>query len=213
MKAQEFFLEAPSTVAVTVNGLPVTQDSLAEGGIRTEAADYLADYAEIPTYNRYALGKFYQDPQIDAVNPAGEAVEVTYDEQRQCYLTDWGGDSALRAEVEEYVIQVITDYAMYVSNDTPNNALDAYFPKGSELLAGIKKSQRKWYDNHDRPEIRNQQMTSFTMYSPEAFSARVYLEQHMYVLFSKKTEIIVTDLEMYFVKQKDGWKVAGIVIE
>lgn len=213
MQTREYFLEAPATVTVTVNGISLAQTSLEESGMQDAAADYLADYAEIPTYSRYALGQFYSEPQVSAVNPAGEAVEVAYDEQKKCYLADFGGDSALQAEVEEYVINVVMEYAMYVSNDRPYNALDTYFPKGSKLLAGIKTNQREWFDAHETPEIKNQKMTSFTVYSPEAFSAQVYLEQYMYVPFSKKTEMLVTDQKFYFVKQEDGWKVAGIVFE
>lgn len=213
MQTREYFLEAPDTATVTVNGIPLAPASLAESGIRAVAADYLAGYAEIPAYSRYALGQFYSEPEIRAVNPAGETAEVPYDEQKRCYLADFGGDSVLQAEVEEYVINVVMEYAMYVSNDRPYNALDAYFPKGSKLLAGIKTNQREWFDRHNTPEIKNQRLTSFTVYSPEAFSAQVYLEQYMYVPFSKKTEMLVTDQRFYFVKQKNGWKVAGIAFE
>ena len=210
METKEYELIAPSNVTITVNGITVTEDALEESGIRGTAEEYLEAYTQIPSYNRYDLGKFYDDPEIYGVNAAGEFVDISYDEKEHCYRADFGGSESLRAEVEDYVIQVMTDYAMYVSNDLAYNALDKYFPSKSPLLAGIKKNDRKWYDNHRTPEVKNQQMTEFIVYSENAFSAQVYLEQHMYVYFSKKTEIVVTDLHIYFVKIDGAWKVAGI---
>ena len=140
-------------------------------------------------------------------------MEVEYDSGKYAYKVDFGGDSELQEGVEEFAVQAVMDYANYVSNDAPYGALDKYFPAGSELLTGIKKNQREWFDYHLTPEIKNQKMTSFTAFTEDAFSARVYLEQYMYVPFSKKTEMLVTDLDVYFVNQNGFWKIAGIAFE
>ena len=213
MPTKEYGLIAPSTVTVTVNGIPVTEDALEESGIRGTAEEYLEAYTQIPSYNRYDLGKFYGEPEVYGTNEAGEPVEISYDEAERCYRAEFGQDKSLRAEVEDYVIQVVTDYAMYVSNDAANNSLDKYFPKNSKLLEGIKKNQREWFDYHLKPEVKNQEMTEFIVYSQDAFSAQVYLEQYMYVPYSKKTEMLVTDLHIYFVKIDGAWKVSGIAFK
>ncbi|MDE7269776.1 MAG: hypothetical protein K2N81_04815 [Acetatifactor sp.] len=211
MARQEYYLLAPSTVAVTVNGIPVTEDAMVEGGISGDAEEYLKEYVEIPSYNRYDLGQFYGEPMISGVNAAGETVDFSYDEKEHCYKADFGGDKALQDTVEDYVIQMVTDYAMNVSNDGAHNSLDKYFPKNSQLLQGIKNNSRQWFDAHRTPEVKNEKITEFIVYSEDAFSAQVYLEQHMYVPFSKKTEIVVTDLHIYFVRIDGEWKVSGIV--
>lgn len=213
MATREYELLAPSTVAVTVNGIPVTEDAMVESGIRGTAEEYVEAYTQIPSFNRYDLGKFYGEPELYGVNESGEFVEISYDEGARCYRADFGEDKDLRAEVEDYVIQVVTDYAMYVSNDAAYNSLDKYFPKKSPLLAGIKKNQREWFDYHLKPEVKNQEMTEFIAYSQDAFSAQVYLEQYMYVPYSKKTEMLVTDLHIYFVRIDGAWKVSGIAFK
>ncbi|MBD5444292.1 MAG: hypothetical protein HDR29_01945 [Lachnospiraceae bacterium] len=210
MATKEYELIAPSTVTVTVNGITVTEDALEESGIRGTAEEYLEAYTEIPSYSRYDLGQFYGEPEISGVNEAGEPVDISYDEKEHCYKAGFGGNEILKKEVEDYVIQMMTDYAMYVSNDLAYNSLDKYFPSKSPLLAGIKQVQRQWYDAHRKPEVKNQEITEFTLYSEDAFSAQVYLEQHIYIDFSKKTEIVVTDMHVYFVKIDGEWKVAGI---
>lgn len=213
LPAPEYRLLVPSTVEVTVNGRPVTRKSLEESGIQGDAERYLQEYVSIPTYNRYNLGKCYQEPEISGVNAAGEAVEVTYDSKKGCYVAGFGSDEALRESVEEYVIQVVTDYALYLCNDLAPNALDKYFPWRSQLLAGIKRSPIEYFADHRNMEVKNQRMSDFTVYSEYAFSARVYLEQSMLVLYSGKTETLVTDVELYFVKLNNSWKVAGIAFE
>ncbi|MDE6662022.1 MAG: hypothetical protein K2K46_01640 [Lachnospiraceae bacterium] len=210
MTTKEYELVAPSAVTVTVNGITVTEDALEESGIRGTAEEYLEAYTQIPSYSQYDLGQFYGEPEIYGTNEAGEPVDISYDEKEHCYRADFGGNEILKEEVEDYVIQAVTDYAMYVSNDMAYNSLDKYFPAGSKLLMGIKSNQRQWYDDHRRPEVKNQKITEFTVYSEDAFSAQVYLEQHMYVDFSKNTEVVVTDLHVYFVKIDGAWKVAGI---
>lgn len=213
MPRMEYQLLAPSSIMVTVNGIPVTEEAIEEGGIRGTAEEYLEAYTQIPSYNRYNLGQFYDEPVLCGVNDAGESVDIVYNENEHCYEASFGGNKVFQTMVEDYVLQVMTDYAMYVSNDAAYNSLDKYFPSKSPLLAGIKKNQREWYDHHRTPEVKNQEIKEFTMYSEDAFSARVYLEQHMYVLFSKKTEIVVTDLQVYFVKIDGAWKVSGIAFK
>lgn len=210
MVTREYELLAPSNVAMTVNGIPVTQTALKESGIPSSDGEYLEEYTRIPSYNRYDLGSFYSEPEVYGINEAGEFVDISYDKDNRCYRAGFGEDKTLRAEVENYVIQVVTDYAMYVSNDAAAGSLDKYFPKGSKLLAGIKKNQREWFDYHLKPEVKNEKMTEFVVYSQDAFSAQVYLEQYMYVPYSKKTEMLVTDLHIYFVKIDGTWKVSGI---
>lgn len=213
LAARSCQLLAPATVTVTVNGITVTQDALVESGIRGTAEDYVENFVQIPSYCRYDLGQFYGEPALSAVNAANEPVEITYDENTLCYQADFGSDQALREEMEDFLIQAVTDYAMYVSNDAPYDALDKYFPKKSPLLYGLKNNSREWFDYHLRPEIKNQELREFIVYSPDAIFARVYLEQYMYVPYSKKTEMLVTDLPIYFVKINGEWKVSGIIFQ
>lgn len=210
---RERVLTAPSTAKVTVNGYELPADLVEEEGMVDERAVHFNGYAEIPTFTKYNLGSFYGEPEVVASNFAGVYVDVVYDEQKASYEVDFGGDDELREGVEEFAVQSVMDYAMYVSNDAPSDALDKYFPSGSELLAGIKKNQREWFDYHLTPEIKNQEMKEFTAFTENAFSARVYLQQEMYVPFRKENVILTTDLNVYYVFMNGKWKIAGIAFE
>ena len=210
MPTENYSLLAPDTVTVKVNGIDVTKNAMVESGIHDAAEEYVEAYTQIPTYSRYDLGELHTEPAVLAVNAAGESVEIAYDEKEHCYKAGFGGDQAMQKELEDYVIQVAMDYAMYMSNDAPADVLNKYFPNNSALLRGIKENRRDWYDAHLRPEVKNQELKEYTVYSPEAFCAKVYLEQHMYVPYSGKTEIVVTDRPIYYVKIDGKWKISGI---
>lgn len=200
----------PENVTATISGMEVTPDMAVETGIAMKEASYLKESKTLPGYNRYSLDEIYGEPEFTAVNAAGETLEVVLDEKEKCYTVLVGGDEALQAELQDYIIKAVEEYAMFVSNDAGANALDKYFVPNSQLLAGIKKNQREWFDAHKRPEIKNQEIKEFKVFSEDAICARVYLEQYMYVPFSGKTEMMVTDNAFYFVKQKDKWKISGI---
>lgn len=200
----------PDNVAAAINGIEVTKDMAAETGIVMKEETYLKESRYLPAYNRYSLDGIYGEPIIEARNHSGEDLQVTLNEKEKCYVVSIGGDKALQAELEDYIIRAAEEYAMYISNDSPADALDPYFIAGSELLAGIKRNTREWFDEHQRPEIKNQELKEFRVYSEDAVCARVYLEQYMYVPFSGKTEMLITDNDFYFVKQGDTWKISGI---
>lgn len=210
---RERVLTAPSTAKVTVNGYDLTDDLVKEEGIVDERAAHFNGYAEIPTFTKYDLGCFYGEPEVVASNFAGLYVDVVYDEDKASYEVDFGGDDELREGVEDFAVQAVMDYAMYVSNDASYDALDKYFPSGSELLVGIKKNQREWFDYHLTPTIKNQEMKEFTAFTENAFSARVYLQQDMYVPYRKETVTLTTDLNVYYVNMSGKWKIAGIAFE
>lgn len=206
----EYSVLIPENVTATINGKEVSADMAVETGIAMEEKQYLQESVTLPDYNRYDLGEIYGEPVIEAKNSSGESLEVALNEKEKCYTVLAGGDDALQAELEDYIIEAVEKYAMYVSNDAAANALDKYFVPNSKLLVGIKKNQREWFDEHLRPEIKNQEIKEFKVYSEDAICARVYLEQYMYVPFSGETEMMVTDNDFYFVKQGNTWKISGI---
>lgn len=210
---EDMCIYVPDTITVTINGKSVDSQPLMEEGIEEDYVTYMGGYAEVPAMKKYSLAGTYGELDMVATNIFGESAEIIFNEEDNSYHVAFGTSADLTQEVQEYVVQFVKDYAMYCSNDAGYSSLDKYFPKGSALLDGIKSNRRDWYDYHHRPEIKNDKLVSLTAYTQEAFSARVYLEQYMYVPYSGKTEIVVTDIEVFFAKIEGKWKVAGIAFE
>ena len=208
-----YTITAPVGITLTVNGAVVDEASAVETGIVYDRARYFAPYAEMPTLSTYSLDHIYGEPVIEATNAYGDKLNITLDEKTKNYVVDFGTNEALKAEVGDYMLQFVIDYANFISDDTPKNYLDNYFPKGSELLAGIKEHSRQYYDNHRTPEIKNQHIKEFIMYDDDTVCVRAYVEQHMYLYHVQKIAVVDTDIKVYFYKDGDKWLVSGIAFE
>ncbi len=208
-----YTVSAPVGVTLKINGVTINEDSAVETGIQHDRARYFKGYAEIPSYNKYSIDHIYGEPIIEATNAYGDNLAVTLDEKTKTYVVEFGTNETLREEVEDYVIQFAIDYAQYITNDTSYNYLDHYFPKGSALLKGIKDNPRQYYAYHKTPVISNEELREFTNYDDDTICARVYLEQDMLIYWSGKIKHIVTDVNVFFFKDGDKWKVSGIAFE
>lgn len=206
----------PEHSTVSVNGIQLTEEYVTEVNPENEHSFYYETYADIvtlPGYKTYYVGNLFVEPSVEVHNFLGEVTEAVFDEASKTYQVDYGMSESVRQEIEEFVVQFTVDYAMYVSNDLKSTGLDKYFPEGSELLKGIKNNSRQWYDEHKKPEIMNKELKDLVVFTENAFMARVYLEQYMYVPFSGRIQKVVTDLKVHYVKMDGEWKVAGIVFE
>jgi len=206
----------PENATVYVNGTELSEDYVTAVNPENENAFYYTNFTDLvtlPGYKTYYVEGLFTEPKVEAKNFLGEAMEAEYVANEKTYQFDFGMSELVRQEVEEYLLQFTRDYAMYISNDLKNSGLDKYFPANSELLKGIKNSSRQWFDDHKKPEIMNEELKELVLYTENAISARVYLEQYMYVPFSGRIEQLITDLKVFYIKLDEEWKVAGIVFE
>ena len=208
-----YTVSAPTGVTLKVNGVVINEDSAIETGIQHDRARYFEGCAEIPSYNKYSIGHIYGEPIIEATNAYGDVLEVTLDEENKNYVVEFGTSETLEEELHDYVVQFVIDYAQYITNDTSYSYLDHYFPSGSALLQGIKNNPRHYYADHQKPEIKNQELKDFVVYDDDTLCAQVYLEQHMLIYYSGQTKVVVTDINVFFFKDGDTWKVSGIAFE
>lgn len=210
------YITAPENATVYVNNIRLSDKSVVEVNSENENSFYYESYSDLvtlPGYKTYYVEGLFEEPKVEVKNFLGELMEAEFEEESKTYCYDYGMSESVRQEVEEYLIQFTKDYAMYISNDLKNTGLDKYFPKNSQLLKGIKNNSRQWYDEHKKPEIMNEELKELVLYTENALSARVYLEQYMYVPFSGRIQKVVTDLKVYYVKIDGAWKVASIAFE
>ena len=207
---------APENASVYVNGILLSEDYVIETVKKNEHSAYYAEFSELvslPGYKTYEMKDLFEEPEVYIENMLGEPMEVVFDEKEKTYRTDFGGSEAIQKEVRDYTIQFLKDYALHVTNDLKAWELDKYFTADSALLKGIKEYPPQWYDDHMPPEFKNEEVKEFILYTENAFSTRVYLEQYIYVPFSNRIEMLVTDMNVFYVKVDGEWKVSGIAFE
>lgn len=207
---EDFFIEAPENYVVYVNGIAVSEEYFLQNAAPEENA-YTEPYATLPNRSQYYCEGLYAQPTVTAIDSFGKEYMILPTEENGDYIIPYPTDCENAQELKDYAVEVVTAYANYVSNDTPDNALDVYFPADSILLPLIKaNTSRQFYPGHQTPVIQNVEIKNFIVYSEDVYYCEVYLEQSMKLSWGGEPEIVPTDGRFYFVNIDGEWKVSAI---
>lgn len=207
---EDFHIEAPENFTVYVNGVELSRDYYVS---RTSPEEnmFVEPYQTLPDIETYQGDGLYAVPTVTAVNNFGTEYIILPEESTGNYIIPYPADCPDADAMKEYAIETVSTYANFVSADTPDNALDPYFPADSTLLPLIKaNTSRQYYTSHRTPEIQNVEIKEFIAYSEDVYYCEVYLEQSMVISSWRDPEIVPTDGRFYFVKIDDEWKVSAI---
>lgn len=207
---ETFNIEIPENFTVYVNGIELGNEYFVSSSAPTENM-YVEPYQTLPDIKTYQGDGLYLAPTVTAVNNFGTEYVVLPEETTGHYIIPYASDCPDADAMQAYAIEAVTTYANYISNDTPADALDSYFPADSTLLPLIKaNTSRQYYTSHRTPEIQNVEIRKFTVYNENAFYCEVYLEQSMIISSWQDPEIVPTDGHFYFVNIDGEWKVSDI---
>lgn len=208
---EDFHIEVPENFTVYVNGIMLDNDDYYIGRTSPEENMFTEPYQTLPDIVTYQGDGLYVAPTVTAVNSFGNEYIVLPEETTGNYIISYPTDCPDVDDMKSYAIEVVTTYANYISGDTPNNALDKYFPTDSTLLPLIKaNTSRQFFTSHRTPEIQNVEIKEFIAYSEDIYYCEVYLEQSMVISAWRDPEIVPTDGRFYFVKIDGEWKVSAI---
>ena len=207
---EEFKIEVPENFTVCVNGIELTNEYFVS---RTSPDEnhFIEPYGTLPDIKTFYGNGLYLEPTITVTNSFGTEYMVLPIENTNEYIIPYPSDCAEAEEMKAFAVDAVTTYANYISNDTPDNALDSYFPSDSILLPLIKaNTSRQYYTSHYTPEIQNVEIREFIVYSEDIFYCEVYLEQSMKLSWGGEPEIVPTDGHFYFVRIDGEWKISSI---
>lgn len=205
----EFVIEAPIGAKVEINGIMLEKPTDEEKFFENANKKYFADACELEQMVRYSVVDTYGETKITASREDGEILPVC-EVKEKTFEVAYRDSSFIGWEQKEYALEFVKQYALCISNDAPLSSLDKYFPSKSKILYSIKNSDTRYYDAHNKPSIINDEVKRLTSYSKDAFSARVYLEEVMYVPYRKEEVTEKTDIEVFFYAIDGNYKVVGI---
>ena len=207
-----FDISAPETYKVYVNGVELSESNSTCEYTESELNQYVEPYATIPGTISYKATGLYQKPVVTASDFLGNACDVTYDETTDTYSVGFIKNFDEYDELAEFGISFASTFANYISQDAGNNALDKYFPSGSQTLSYIKRnSSRDLYTAHGSVSIHNEEILDCVVFSEDVVYMEVYIEQWMEMYWgSDEPEVLPTDAHVYFVKINGEWLVGGI---
>jgi len=202
-------LEKPSNYAVSINGIRLTDDYLYESGIAIDDMAYFDAYIEnFPELGKYYCNGFYEEPSLSALDFSANEVTIYWNPTRGIYEIPFQEPPGCE-DLKEYAVEAVSQYAYFISQDAPDDALDNYFPEGEELLDMIKAStSRQYFTKHTDTYIDNAEVTELIMYTPNCVYIGVTLDQHLECWSGD--EVINVIGNFCYVKIDDEWKICAI---
>ena len=168
---------APTGYTVEIDGTALTDEFVAERGVLSPEAEanLLPEGIEGVTYVKYEVSGLIDDPEIKATSPEGRVSPVTFEEKDGAYHAYPLFDEALQAELSEYVIEAVSQYALMMSDDQYWGNVAGYFDPDSAIFDDAQDvSQYTWFTlDHDSASITDASASQFLRYGEDVFSCRV----------------------------------------
>ena len=163
---------APPDYTVTVNGIAL-DDSHVLSSVSTKAEEYLPDTVHGYQMNELAFSGLLVEPQVSALDPLGNPVELSYDEEYNIYYVQTQPQEVTDGHRQTLVTAAET-YCKYMIGAATKAALRNCFDTRSDIYKTIT-SNDTWMQNYRGYELEEAQIADYYCYNEEYFSARVSL--------------------------------------
>ena len=170
-------VRVPDGYSLVANGVSVGDGYITEKGIQSDSCKYMPEGVDGVKYNEYKLSGLFAEPVLSAVSNDGQEVAVNLDKVNNVYVADLAYDSALEAEMKDYIIKAASAYTAYMSNDARFSAVSKYLDSSSEIYERVRKSEVYWVRDHNGYKISNEKAFEFYKYAEGVFSCRVTLKE------------------------------------
>ena len=167
----------PKGGVLTVNGLTIGEEYILEKDIKDRSYDYMPKDVNGIMYDKYTVEGLLFEPSFVAKDKDGNALELVYDEEEECYVTPIVYSEQLQSEHSKYVIKIAEEYTKYLSNDAPFSSIGAYLDKNYDIYKRVRSIQVNWVRDHTGYDIYNQKAFEFRQYADGVFSCRIKLTE------------------------------------
>lgn len=200
--------EKPSNYKVLINGVEVNDDYCTQNNINIPDTDIFKDYESVPYLGQYTVEGLYEEPTIVAYDCFGNETKLNYNEERKLYEVPFSNGPEFDKMID-YCVAAVEDYALFISGDIEGDAIDSYFPEGSEILSELKSGNaRLFFTGHDDTSFDDIYIDEFELYSDKCLHCKISMVQHL-LLGAHDTPIEI-NTDFYYVKYDDVWKIIYI---
>lgn len=188
--------------------------------------DYLYHAADMPSLVSYKINDLTGKEKIEVLDFNNNKVDLIKNNYQYTlstpYITLNNYEEAIKylnGEID--ILSIAKNWSLFLTKDLegPINGfskIDDYLIKDTEIY----KSAYKWATGVDitftskhtlkKNPFQKEKVTNFVIYDKNVFSCDVYLEKHLQVSGKKKEEIDVMNDTLYFLKEKNEWKLVNI---
>jgi len=205
-----FHIIAPAGATVTVEGVALTDNDIAETNIPGPAKGHLPKKTPAPKLTKYMVKTDSAAPEITALSPEGGVYRLEYDGD-QTYSTLPLNDRKLQKAREKRAIEVAKNFALFTADDITRAKMLSFAVKNSPGYKTIKGFDNRWFLGHSSHRFSKVRAAYFVKYSSTCFSCDVSF------VFSvktrdKKTVDTPTRMTCYFQKDKKVWRLYDFVL-
>lgn len=168
---------APKGYKVYVNGVKVGEDCITEKDIETDSCKHMPEGVSGVYLEKYKVTGLISTPVITATDAAGSSAEVT-SEKNGVYSVTLNSDEALKNEYNDYILEAIKKYAVYMQYDSTVavmgfGQIKGYFDPSSELYEDIRTVENNFVIEYSSYEFADEKTSEYVRYDDNTFSCRV----------------------------------------
>lgn len=205
MAADQYTITAPADSTVMINGKALTEASIIQRDIPTEAAGNLPDGVMAPTMVKYGVSMSFGAPEnITATDKNGNAQQAVQDDEKSWSFPLAMDDAAIKAQVEEAVIKWGRRLAAYTTDDYSKSDLSNACINPSPARTYIRNMENQWAASHSGVDFENIKTYDYYVYSDSCFSCRISFDYIVHYKAQDKT--YPTLYTMYFAKDGGSFK-------
>ena len=149
---------------------------------------------------------------FDDGNGNAKTAEEKTENGKRIFTIPLESDDSYKDEVTTRAFEYLVHYSLFCAGDETTSPLVQYFPKGSEYLKLIKKTDNGWYNKHrGLPTYKNKTVNKFFGYGDSLCYMDLSMTQT--ILSSATGKYIDYDINMgmWMCKMNGTWMVAGMI--
>lgn len=178
-KSEPMTFLLPKGNTLSINGIAVGDGYIIESDIEDVSCKYMPDGVTGIVYDKYVIPSVLFSAEAEVIDVNGKSVAAAFDESQELYTVPLTYSEELRREHSAYVINAVSEYTKYLSNDATFSNVAPYLDPSSEIYKRLRSVLVQWVRDHSSYSIFDQTATEFYEYSDDVFSCHVTLKERL----------------------------------
>lgn len=200
-------ISVPNGSEVSVNGVKVSQDYLAEQ-TQVDLCKHTTDYVATPLNDIYNINGLFAQPEVTV---SYNGVQLDTQLNNGVYAANYPTDENLLASEREHILTIAREYGKYMINRGDLNLLSSYMiGNAKEYMSDIPAIDVYLIGRTFTYDISDENISNFRKYSDDCYSCDI--DYNLNVKWSSGSTVYNISLTYVFVNTQNGWMLADFAI-
>lgn len=161
---------------VYVNGKALTAEQTVSTGETLFYDGHLPEGYPSPTLTTYRFTCALGEPEIRAVDEAGNEYELTKETEYTYSYQFQYADEAIKAQYEENVLDCAKDICRYMTDNQTQAKVLKHMETGSKAATAIKNIDAQWRTKADKYSFENERTENYALFGDSVFCCDVHFD-------------------------------------